>query len=94
MILSVIRQCPDHILPDEAQTVRSRRTKVSEAVDDLDSIYRWCLTGTPIINTTVDAYGLLRFLRLRPWYEWQEFNGSIGRHEKRNRALISRGAYK
>ncbi|KAG8849716.1 hypothetical protein FRB96_000656 [Tulasnella sp. 330] len=57
------------IVLDEAQNIRNRSTKISQAVEDLIATYRWCLTGTPITNSTVDAYGLLRFLRIRPWLE-------------------------
>lgn len=40
---------------------------------------------TPIVNTLSDAYGLFRFLRIRPWYDWEEFNGKIARVERKNR---------
>jgi hypothetical protein len=33
----------------------------------------------------VDTYGYIRFLKIRPWYDWQDFNGHIGRNEKKNR---------
>lgn len=44
------------------------------------------LDSTPIINGLVDAYALFRFLRFRPWHDWQEFNGHVSRIEKKNRA--------
>lgn len=74
---------------------------------DLDSTYRWCLTGyplpqlkfspqpdprfhsTPIINTLSDAFGLIRFLQLRPWDDWKEFNELIGRYEKKRPKLAT-----
>jgi hypothetical protein len=79
----------------------------SNAVVDLDSTYRWCLTGytlaltqvfpppdlrfsrTPIINTLSDAFGLIRFLQLRPWDDWKEFNELIWRYEKRRPKLAT-----
>jgi hypothetical protein len=73
----------------------------SRAVTDLRAVYRWCLTGyvyqllfrrisnfvrsTPIINSLVDVYGYLRFLRIRPWYDFTEFQSHIGRLEKKQR---------
>ncbi|KZT10363.1 uncharacterized protein LAESUDRAFT_755872 [Laetiporus sulphureus 93-53] len=77
------------VIVDEAQNIRNRRTRISRAVTQLQSKYRWCLTGTPIINSLTDAYGLLRFLRIRPWYDWDEFNGHIAKHEKKQPTLAT-----
>ncbi|EKM56552.1 uncharacterized protein PHACADRAFT_207772 [Phanerochaete carnosa HHB-10118-sp] len=77
------------VVLDEAQNVRNRRTRVSRAVSKLQATYRWCLTGTPIINGLADAYGLLRFLQYRPWYDWSEFNSHISRLEKKRPELAT-----
>ncbi|EIN08787.1 P-loop containing nucleoside triphosphate hydrolase protein [Punctularia strigosozonata HHB-11173 SS5] len=77
------------IVVDEAQTIRNRRTRVSRAVTSLQAERRWCLTGTPIINTLADAFGYLQFLRIRPWYDWSEFNSHVAILEKRNPTLAS-----
>ncbi|KAI5120898.1 hypothetical protein M0805_002998 [Coniferiporia weirii] len=71
------------VVLDEAQNIRNKRTRVSRAVTDLNSTYRWCLSGTPITNSLGDAYPLIRFLQIRPWYDWEEFNNHITRFEKR-----------
>ncbi|KAG2151182.1 SNF2 family N-terminal domain-containing protein [Suillus bovinus] len=78
------------VILDEAQNIRNRRTRISRSVIDLDTIYRWCLTGTPIINGLVDAYALFRFLRFRPWYDWHEFNGHVSIIERKNPELASK----
>lgn len=78
------------VILDEAQSIRNRRTRISRSVTDLDTTYRWCLTGTPIINGLVDAYALFRFLRFRPWYDWREFNGHVSIIEKKNPELASK----
>ncbi|OCH87359.1 hypothetical protein OBBRIDRAFT_796288 [Obba rivulosa] len=75
------------VILDEAQNIRNRRTRASRAVTKLEAKYRWCLTGTPIVNTLSDAYGLIRFLRIRPWYDWDEFNSKIARNERKNPQL-------
>ncbi|TFK67589.1 hypothetical protein BDN72DRAFT_898843 [Pluteus cervinus] len=75
------------VILDEAQAIRNRRTRTSRAVTDLRGEYRWCLTGTPIINGLGDMYGYLRFLKIRPWYDFQEFQGHIGRLERKNPQL-------
>jgi len=46
-------------------------------------------SSTPIINTLSDAYGLIRFLKLRPWNDWHEFNELIGRNEKKRPKLAT-----
>ncbi|KAG8954984.1 hypothetical protein FRC04_010468 [Tulasnella sp. 424] len=78
------------IVLDEAQNIRNRHTRISIAVTDLCASYRWCLTGTPLTNGTADAYGLLRFLQIRPWYEWKEFNQYVVLHEKKDAGLATR----
>ncbi|KAG5653742.1 hypothetical protein H0H81_010999, partial [Sphagnurus paluster] len=65
------------VILDEAQAIRNRRTRTSRAITSLETTYRWCLTGTPIINSLGDAYGYLRFLKIRPWYDFKEFQGHI-----------------
>ncbi|KAF9003231.1 SNF2 family N-terminal domain-containing protein [Cyathus striatus] len=75
------------IILDEAQSIRNRRTRTSRAVTELNSIYRWCLTGTPIVNGLGDAYGYIRFLKVRPWYDVTQFQGHIGILEKKNPGL-------
>ncbi|KAF7302735.1 SNF2 superfamily protein [Mycena chlorophos] len=71
------------IVLDEAQNIRNKRTRVSRAVTDLSAKLRWCLTATPIVNSLVDVYGPIRFLKIRPWYDWSEFNEKIARNEKK-----------
>ncbi|KAG6855888.1 hypothetical protein H0H87_009686, partial [Tephrocybe sp. NHM501043] len=75
------------IILDEAQSIRNRRTRTSRAVTELVSTYRWCLTGTPIVNGLTDAYGYLRFLKVRPWYDFQDFQNHVGILEKKNPSL-------
>ncbi|KAF7302742.1 SNF2 superfamily protein [Mycena chlorophos] len=75
------------IVLDEAQNIRNKRTRASRAVTDLNAKMRWCLTATPIINSLADVYGPIRFLRIRPWYDWNEFNSHIASKEKKQPQL-------
>ncbi|KZT22721.1 hypothetical protein NEOLEDRAFT_625750 [Neolentinus lepideus HHB14362 ss-1] len=77
------------IVLDEAQNIRNRRTRVSRAVTEMSAKYRWCLTGTPIINGLSDAYGMFRFLQIRPWYDWKEYNGQVVKLEKKHPMLAT-----
>ncbi|KAF8577549.1 hypothetical protein K439DRAFT_547840 [Ramaria rubella] len=71
------------VVLDEAQCIRNRSTRSSRCVARLDSTYRWALTGTPVINTLTDIYGLVRFLKFRPFDDWKEFNVRIARIQKK-----------
>ncbi|KAF8633893.1 hypothetical protein AX15_001196 [Amanita polypyramis BW_CC] len=75
------------VILDEAQLVRNRKTRMSRAVLELQATHRWCLTGTPIINSLSDVYPYLRFIRVSPWYDFTEFQQHIGRIEKNNPSL-------
>ena len=37
------------------------------------------------MNTLGDAYGYIRFLQIRPWYDLDQFQAHIGLLEKKNR---------
>ncbi|KAF9517774.1 hypothetical protein BS47DRAFT_1389493 [Hydnum rufescens UP504] len=78
------------IVLDEAQNIRNRQTHISISVAELDSTYRWCLTGTPITNSLADSYAMFRFLRIRPWNDWTDFREQIYQWERRNPAYASR----
>ncbi|KAF4616900.1 hypothetical protein D9613_008762 [Agrocybe pediades] len=71
-------------IADEGQNIRNRTTRMSRAITDINAVYRWCLTGTPIVNALADVYGIIRFLKIRPWYDWKMFHTRISMYEKKN----------
>ncbi|KAF9028186.1 hypothetical protein BDZ89DRAFT_1066328 [Hymenopellis radicata] len=75
------------IILDEGHNIRNKRNRMSRAVTELSAKYRWVLTGTPIINSLADVYGYFRFLKVRPWHDWTEFNIHIANLEKKNPSL-------
>lgn len=63
------------IILDEAHTVKNRNAKATQAVYNLHSEYRWCLTGTPMQNNLDELQSLIRFLRIKPYDDlanWRE----------------------
>ena len=69
------------IILDEAHFVRNRSTNASKTVALVRSKYRWMLTGTPVINSLADIYGLLRFGKFRPWNDWVSFNEHVAKRQ-------------
>ena len=51
---------------DEAHNVKDRQTSTAKAVYGLVSLYKWCLTGTPLQNRVGELFSLVRFLRIDP----------------------------
>ncbi|KAM5450716.1 hypothetical protein MaudCBS49596_004248 [Microsporum audouinii] len=63
------------IVLDEAHTIKNRNAKATQAVYALKSLYRWCLTGTPLQNNLDELQSLIRFLQIKPYDElaaWRE----------------------
>ncbi|CAM9860084.1 unnamed protein product, partial [Hapterophycus canaliculatus] len=54
------------VMLDEAHFIKDRSTSTAKAVFALTSLYKWCLTGTPLQNRVGELYSLVRFLRLDP----------------------------
>ncbi|KGO39965.1 Helicase, C-terminal [Penicillium expansum] len=52
------------VVPSTSHYIRNRTTKQFQAVVNLSSQHRWCLTGTPIQNSIEDLGALVAFLRV------------------------------
>ncbi|TIC08566.1 hypothetical protein E3Q15_03924 [Wallemia mellicola] len=65
------------IVLDEAQNIKGKTSKMSLACAALNARLRWCLTGTPIQNNVDELYALLRFLKIQPFSDWDEFKARI-----------------
>ncbi|KAL2009709.1 hypothetical protein VTN00DRAFT_5516 [Thermoascus crustaceus] len=67
------------VIVDEAQCIKNRNTKAAVACCIIDSKYRWCMSGTPMMNSVSELHSLLRFLRIRPYCELERFNSTFTR---------------
>ncbi|KAM0252634.1 hypothetical protein ACHAP5_000925 [Fusarium lateritium] len=72
------------IILDEAQCIKNEKTKSAKACSQLAATYRWCLTGTPMMNGVLELYSLIKFLRIRPYSKWEDFRQGFGRLFGRN----------
>jgi len=65
------------IIIDEAHNIKNRNAKSSKACADLMAKHRLCLTGTPMMNNIDELFGLVRFLKVEPYCDWNKFNQEI-----------------
>lgn len=62
------------IIVDEAQCIKNRNTKSAQACCQIDATYRWCMSGTPMMNNVEELHSLIKFLRIRPYSSLERFN--------------------
>ncbi|OJD12574.1 hypothetical protein AJ78_06852 [Emergomyces pasteurianus Ep9510] len=62
------------VIVDEAQCIKNKDTKSAQACYLLNSTYRWCMSGTPMMNNVSELYSLIKFLRIRPYNAIEKFN--------------------
>ena len=62
------------VILDEAQCIKNRNTKSAQAACQIDATYRWCMSGTPMMNNVGELHSLLKFLRIRPYCVLEKFS--------------------
>lgn len=66
------------IILDEAQCIKNANTLQSKGATRLRSTYRWCLTGTPMMNGIHELYSLIKFLKIAPYADQKQFTKTFG----------------
>ncbi|RDW69265.1 hypothetical protein BP6252_08285 [Coleophoma cylindrospora] len=61
------------VVLDEAHAIKNHKGRTSIACQNLIATYRWCLTGTPVLNRLEELYPYLRFLRVGLTNSYDEF---------------------
>jgi SNF2 family DNA or RNA helicase len=61
------------IIVDEAQCIKNKTTKTARAAFYLQARSRFCMTGTPMMNSVEELYSLIHFLRIKPYNNWNKF---------------------
>ncbi|XP_017783304.1 PREDICTED: E3 ubiquitin-protein ligase SHPRH [Nicrophorus vespilloides] len=62
---------------DEAQIVESSTIMVSEMAQKISSAYRWAVTGTPISKGISDLHGLISYLQLEPFCNFETWTNIL-----------------
>lgn len=61
------------VIVDEAQCIKNRNAKAAHACCHINTTYRWCMSGTPMMNSVEELHSLIKFLRIRPYCELEKF---------------------
>lgn len=72
------------VILDEAQCIKNKNTKAAQGAGWIKATYRFCLTGTPMMNGVHELFSLIHFLRIKPYCEFKEFQKSFGVLTKAN----------
>ena len=62
------------VIIDEAQCIKNKNTRAAVAASSLQTLTRFCMTGTPMMNNVGELYSLIRFLRIKPYDVSEVFN--------------------
>lgn len=62
------------VILDEAQGIKNDKSCTALACCEIDATYRWCLTGTPVMNNLREIYSLLKFLRMESFSALDAFH--------------------
>ena len=65
------------IIIDEAQCIKNRNTRAALGCCLLTAKYRFCMTGTPMMNNVGELFSLIQFLRIRPYCDREKFRHDI-----------------
>lgn len=81
------------VILDEAQCIKNDKTLQARGTSSLKATYRWCLTGTPMMNGIHELFSLIKFLKIKPYHEQKEFNKTFGSLTPRTSRGRSAGEY-
>lgn len=77
------------VMLDEAHTIKNRNAKMTKACYEVQSHYRWCLTGTPMQNNLDELQSLIRFLRIQPYCDMPNWKDAITGPMKNGRGNLA-----
>ena len=61
------------VIIDEAQCIKNRNTRAAQGACALQSLTRFCMSGTPMQNNVTELFSLIKFLRIKPYNTTERF---------------------
>ncbi|KAK8104010.1 uncharacterized protein PG998_011043 [Apiospora kogelbergensis] len=71
---------------DESQQIKNKNTQMHRAVCRVPTKYRWCLSGTPMMNNVDEMGSHIHFLQIKPYNDPQEFRRKFAALYPRSRS--------
>jgi SNF2 family DNA or RNA helicase len=65
------------VILDEAQCIKNKSTQTAKGACMVNAKYRFCMTGTPMMNNIGELYSLIHFLRVKPYCVWDAFRSNF-----------------
>lgn len=65
--------CWYRVILDEAQCIKNKSSQTAKGACLVNAKYRFCMTGTPMMNNIGELFSLIHFLRIKPYCEWEKF---------------------
>lgn len=67
------------VIIDEAQCIKNKNTKAALGALALQSLTRFCMSGTPMMNNVGELFSLIQFLRIKPYNIAENFTRDFTR---------------
>jgi len=67
------------VILDEAHYIKGKRIQTVKAIEDLNMLNRWCLSGINEKSKLEDLYNMVNFLKIEPWNCLTWWNAHIGK---------------
>ena len=77
------------VILDEAHSIKNRNAKMTKGAYALESVYRWCLSGTPMQNNLDELQSLIHFLQIKPYNDLKTWKDQISTPMKSGRGGLA-----
>jgi len=67
------------VILDEAHYIKGKRIQTVKAIEDLNMLNRWCMSGINEKSKLEDLYNMVNFLKIEPWNCLTWWNAHIGK---------------
>ncbi|KAI0125288.1 SNF2 family N-terminal domain-containing protein [Xylariales sp. AK1849] len=72
------------VILDEAQMIKNSKTQGAKGAYAIQAEFRWCLSGTPMMNSVDELASLVHFLQIKPYSDLKKFREAFAVLSKRS----------